>query len=173
MPVTAPEVDRALHHDRAREKDIERISHRLVLRLQPIQSLRFETPLAARRELPSDRAGAGIERIQFPVVANRVERSVDHRRSRWRRPARGLFPNLPPGLGSDGIDVPVVAAKIDDTVAPDWRRDDPIAGRKFPFDPMKLARRRTRIHPGMRRITAKHRLRLANSARPRRRAARR
>ena len=121
MSVTAPEVDRALNHDRAREKNIERISHRLVLRLQSIQPLRFETPLTTRHELPSDRAGAGIECIQFPVVANHVKRSVDHRRSRWRRPARGLFPNLPPGLGSDGIDVPVVTAKIDDTVAPDWR----------------------------------------------------
>ena len=60
VAIAAPKINRAVRHYRARQKNIERISHRLVLRLQPIQPFRFKTPLATGGELPFQCAGLGI-----------------------------------------------------------------------------------------------------------------
>ncbi len=159
VSVAAAEVNGALDYDRARKKHVELVGDRLRLRLKSVNSLCLKAPLAFRRELPFNRPGLRVQRIEFPVVAAGVNEPVrDGRRAR-RRPASGPFPNLPARFRIDRVDVAVVPAEIDDLVVPDRRRNDSIARREFPFHPMELARRGFFRRSQVRRIPAEHRLR--------------
>src|ERR1043166_1914993 len=158
MAVSAPEINDARHDHRTREENVILIGDRLSFWFESVDSLRFETALTARREFPADGSGLGVERIELPVVAAGVSRAVRDGRSGGRRTTRGPFPKLLPGLCVDGVDVSVVPAEIKHLVLADRRRDHAIAGREFPFYPMRLPRRLAGVRSRMRGVAAKHRL---------------
>jgi hypothetical protein len=143
ITVAAAEVDRALRYDGTGEKNVELIGHGLVLRGQAVYSLRFKAALAFRREFPPHAARLRVERVKLSVIADDIDGPVCHRGSGRHRAAGWTFPNLTTRFRIDGVDVSVVSAEIKNLVLADRRRNDAIAGRKFPFYMMKLARRLT------------------------------
>src|ERR1700704_4351062 len=119
VSVPASEINRALRDHRTRQENVVLIDDRLGLRLEAVNSFRFEPALTAGGEFPFYRAGLRIERVKFSVIAGRVNDSVRDRGSAGRRAARGPLPNLAAGLGIDRVDVAVVAAEVEHLVLPD------------------------------------------------------
>src|SRR5205085_8130448 len=111
VSVAAPEKNRALRDHRTRQENVVLIGDRLGLRLEAVNTFRFEAALTARGEFPFYRASLGIERVKFSIVAFRVNDSVRDCGSTRDWAAGGPLPNLAAGLGVDRIAVAVVATE--------------------------------------------------------------
>ncbi len=165
ISVTAAEINCALRHYRAGEKNIESIGDGLVFRPHPVQALGLKAAFPTGGKFPARPARARVEGVKFSVVTQRINHAVAHRRARRRRTAGGVLPKLPSVRRVDRVDVAVVAAEIDHPVMPDRRGNNPVAGREFPFDPVEGTRCRARVHSGVRRTAPEHRLRRDKSGR--------
>jgi hypothetical protein len=93
----------------------------------------------------------------MPVITQEVDDACEDRR---RRDLPSLSFELPlqgPGAGIDGIEIPVRAANVDDSVRAGRRRNHAPAGMKFPLDRIELRSSMRVVHARVLQVSAKHR----------------